>query len=256
MLPDGTRDERRGARTAAREARSRSGSTCRLSNAAGRRGTSSMACSNATRATRASSRTESVSRLCAGADDADADRHGAAGRRAPGLRAGHRGSQRRLSAAARVDQDFVTHRRVPDARGSYQDVKDIRGPMVVKTTSLGVTDADDTPRPRTARQRPTTRPSAAHRSTRRRSSPRNPRRSTRQPARRRLPRPRATRTSASSRWTSCVEYLHRRRQEGRRHQPLQGPRRDEPRARLWETTMDPATRTLRRSARKTTWKPT
>ena len=76
----------------------------------------------------------------------------------------------------RVDQDFVTTGEFRTLAASYQDVKGIRGPMIVKTTAGPSLPPKPTTRwrPKTGLQRPTTPPLAARRSTKRRSSPRKP----------------------------------------------------------------------------------
>ena len=84
---------------------------------------------------------ERVEAIAAGADDGAADRDRAAGRRASGLRAGHRGphaaATRGITGSTRTSSRPAEYRTLAQ---SYQDVKGIRGPMIVKTTSSAAAD--------------------------------------------------------------------------------------------------------------------
>ncbi len=109
----------------------------------------------------------------------------------------------------RIDQDFVTTGEFRTLASSYQDVKGVRGPMVVKTAASVESDEAAEAAADAASASPTRPRSAGRRWTRRPGSPPNPRRSrTRSspkppPApRRRVARPRATPRCASSRSTS------------------------------------------------------
>ena len=125
----------------------------------------------------------------------------------------------------RIDQDFVTTGEFRTLGNSYQDVKGIRGPMIVRTDVGG--DADETPGGHAGGHRERDRD-------RRRAARRGDEARGRVEADRRVGRAERVgedRARGSPRRDArrARRVLHRRRQEGGRDQPLQGSRRDEPR---------------------------
>ena len=131
----------------------------------------------------------------------------------------------------RIDQDFVTTGEFRTLASSYQDVKDIRGPMIVKTAASVEADeaaeaaADAAAADETAhRRRAARRGDQARRRTQAAASA-----IVGAPQARGAHGSRARRRGARRVARRARRVLHRRRQEGRRDQPLQGSRRDEPR---------------------------
>ena len=132
----------------------------------------------------------------------------------------------------RIDQDFVTTGEFRTLASSYQDVKGIRGPMIVKTTAAsagaeedeGAASADETAiggAPLDEATKLAAEPKArCHRGAARRHRDGGPEGGIEGRARRRRSRGVARRAR---------RVLHGRRQERRGDQPLQGARRDEPR---------------------------
>ena len=153
----------------------------------------------------------------------------------------------------RLDHDFVTTGEFRTLAASYQDVKGIRGPMIVKTTGAA---ADDEDRAARRRAQPRTRPrSAARRSTKRRSSPPSRSRSTLSSSRRQSPKaPRDADVRVES-LDELVEFFIAAGKKGVAINRYKGLGEMNPDT-LWETTMDPRSGRCRRSRPKTTWKPT
>ena len=104
-----------------------------------------------------------------------------------------------------IGVDFVTAGEYRTLLANHRDIPTLAGDIIVSTAAAAEAD-DDGRRP-------------APPATRRRRNPRKARK----------PRSRRRHAALARR---ARRVLHRRRQEGRRHQPLQGPRRDEPRSAL------------------------
>ena len=119
--------------------------------------------------------------------------------------------------------DFITAGEYRTLLAAYREIQDIRFPVVVKTLGRVARRRRRMP----ARRRPTRRPSAARRSTRRRSWPPNRRIAWPRPWAR--SRRRRKRTSTLADIDAFVEFFITAGKKGDRDQPLQGPRRDEPR---------------------------
>ena len=146
---------------------------------------------------------ERVDALATALTTADSHSSGAAGRGAPGVCAGHRGSQRRLSTASPHRPGFVTPANSERWPSSYQDVKDIRGPddrQDDRGRAGGRSGSRETMEKAAADKRDRNRRRAARRSNA--GSPPSPRRLIRPPARSSLIRRSAMRTCAWRRWTS------------------------------------------------------
>ena len=189
----------------------------------------------------------------AGADDSDADRDGAAGRRAPGVRAGDRGSQRRLSAAPPRRPGLRDDRRVPHAgdqlsgRQGHSRSDDRQDDGGASAESAEDPEARQT----TVSRPPTRRRSAARRSTRRPGSPPSPRTldasaRSRRHARRRPPSDAEVRVESID---ELVEFFTAAGKKGVAINRYKGLGEMNPDT-LWETTMNPETRTLRAGPRR------
>jgi DNA gyrase/topoisomerase IV subunit B len=184
-----------------------------------------------------------------GADDADAATV-QRGRRAPGLRAAIEDRTGGYPRHHRVDQDFVTTGEFRTLAASYQDVKDIRGPMMVRR--------------RTTRSRRAEREDVGGRDERDRHRRRADRRGDaagrRAEAARRLGDAEGARTKdgtcRSRSLDELVEFFTAAGKKGVAVNRYKGLGEMNPDT-LWETTMNPERRArCCRCAPRTTWRPT
>ena len=145
----------------------------------------------------------------------------------------------------RIDQDFVTTGEFRTLASSYQDVKGIRGPMIVKTTAVIDTDADaeETRQLTPVSRPPTRRASVAPLSTKRPSLPPSPSRSTRHPLRSRPPRPAKDADVQIQSVDELVEFFTAAGKKGVAINRYKGLGEMNPDT-LWATTMNPESRTL------------